>query len=99
MLHTISKILQDDLLQYCIDTISLQQEASLLLYQNGVYLAISESATGKRLDVLTTTKKIYVLVEDAMARGIENKLLKNIVNINYTDFVKLTIQHHKMISW
>jgi tRNA 2-thiouridine synthesizing protein B len=99
MLYTISKILTDDLLQHCIDLINLQQDASLLLYQDGVYLAIANSTSGKKLAHLYHNKSIYVLTDDLIARGIKDKLLKNVTGINYMDFVNLTIQHNKMVSW
>ena len=99
MLHIISKILPDHLLQHCISTVKLQQDACILLYQDGVYLALVESEYWKWLDTQIKAESIYVLIDDIRARGIENKLLDKVMPINYEEFVKLTIQHDKVISW
>ncbi len=99
MLYSLSKIPSDDLLQQCINIIMLQKNAELLLYQDAVYLAINKTKHGKQINELANTHKIFVLEDDHIARGLQNKLLNNIIIINYPQFVELTIQHNKIISW
>jgi len=100
MLHTLAKMPNHDVLQHCIDIIDLHENSVLLLYQDAIYLAIDDDTQyGTKIRTLAAKQKIYILEEDLIARGLQNKIIDTIIVTNYEDFVALTIQHDKTISW
>lgn len=99
MLYMISTSLAINYLKSGISIIKLQTNAGLLLYQDGVYLALKNTNHAKQLTKLAKTHPIYLLEDDVKARGITEQLLQFTNYINYEQFVKLTMQHQKIISW
>lgn len=102
MLHLISKILCEDILDHCIYIIKEQENSCLLLYQDAVYFTLQTSKYAHKLQQLSRKHKIYILETDLAARGILGKVLQiknQIENVNYQQFVELTMQHEKIISW
>lgn len=100
MLHTLSNMPNYDVLQRCLDLIELQENSVLLLYQDAVYLAIDgETQYSAQIRSLAAKQKVYLLAEDLSARGLANKIIDQIILASYADFVALTIQHNKTLSW
>ncbi len=74
----------------------LQPSDVLLLVENAVY------ATGEHTEFFTHINQVndvYVLQEDLQARGWQEKCSESIQVINRFEFVELTVNHSKSISW
>ena len=94
-LHTISLPPNSEILESCARLIS--DEDSLLLLGDGVYAGVIGS---KYLNLLDTINcKIYALKEDCDLAGLENKISKGVVIIDYNGFVSLSADHEKHIPW
>jgi len=70
---------------------------SIILIENAVYQAptCTHRSIGHWSNIVS---KVYVLEEDAIARGISLDL-PMISYVNYHDFVELSLSHQKVISW
>lgn len=98
-LHTINKSpYTNNTLNSCLK-ICAQNDAILLL-EDGVFGAIKAAPAATELQSLTKTGvKIFALINDLKARGLEEKLAPNIQLIDYDAFVQLTLDHHRVQSW
>ncbi len=85
-LHTLNKTGQP--LELCLR--SINPEDAIILIEDGVYNLLTAS---ERLNTCT----VYVLHPDAMARGV--KYPEPFTSIDYIEFVKLTSQYDKVLSW
>ena len=93
ILHKVSTSpFADQTLLQCLKRI--QPTDKLLLIQDAVYAMVK----GDLVDSLLEQGPIYVLNEDAQARGliIENSLYQG---ISYPEFVALTLECKQVISW
>ncbi|MCP5693830.1 sulfurtransferase complex subunit TusB, partial [Klebsiella pneumoniae] len=43
--------------------------------------------------------KVYALNEDLIARGLTGQISNDIILIDYTDFVRLTVKHPSQMAW
>jgi tRNA 2-thiouridine synthesizing protein B len=79
-------------LQQCITR--MQSQDGLLLTQDAVYAVMHNDSVAQ----LTELNSVYVLQEDAKARGvnIENSQFQQ---VNYTEFVALSLEYDKVLSW
>ncbi|MFM2591095.1 sulfurtransferase complex subunit TusB [Vibrio sp. TBV020] len=68
---------------------------SLLLIEQAVFAANPLHQSYRQIQGLD----ISVLISDAKARGIENRVSSNIALIDYDGFVELTIAHSNSITW
>jgi tRNA 2-thiouridine synthesizing protein B len=66
----------------------------LLLTQDSVYAVMDKTLISK----LSELESVYVLQEDAQARGVQVASDK-IQLISYNGFVELSLQFDKVISW
>ncbi len=91
MLHIIKTIaaLQDARL-------FVSQQDAMLLIEDSVYAAISQH---KDYVQGNDQYSIYVLDEDAKARGIDARISPSIHVINYAEFVELTVEHSHSMTW
>ncbi len=98
-LHILSKPPGHQLFNTCIDT--LDTKDSVILIQDGCYALNSFAetllnhggATGQHRDIT-----VYALREDITARGINPKI-HDITIVNYVEFVELTVNHKRTVSW
>lgn len=98
ILHLINQSpFQNDNLHTCLRFI--ESPDSLLLIENGVYGALQKNPCFDALQSLSKTTQIYALEPDVLARGIQEKLLSCVKQINYADFVALSASHHAVQSW
>lgn len=74
----------------------LQPHDSLLLVENAVYAA---SENTPHFADIANINDIFVLEEDLNARGWREKVAKNIQVIDRFEFVELTVNQEKSISW
>ncbi|MGS2716586.1 sulfurtransferase complex subunit TusB [Eionea flava] len=83
-------------LQQCVSRINNEQDA-LVLLENGVYGALSKATNNV---AIPSIKRCYAIEEDILARGISREaLFENITLIDYTTFVKLTVEFPLSQSW
>lgn len=78
----------------------IQKDDAIVLIEDGVYQCMSlPSDLDKHWS--GSARHIYVLTPDAKARGITIDKVQHskIVFIDYKDFVQLTLNYRKVISW
>jgi tRNA 2-thiouridine synthesizing protein B len=96
-LHILNKN-DSTLWQTCLQ--SLQAGDALLLIEDGVYLAMLNSAA---LQVLNSQAKalssLHVLAEDLALRGISARIAPVFSCIPYQAFVELCLQHNRVVNW
>jgi len=79
-------------LQHCLPR--MHATDGLLLTQDAVYGVMDPSIYSKLLEL----DSVYVLKEDAVARGVL-VTSKQIQLINYAEFVELSLEYDKVMSW
>ena len=79
-------------LQHCLQR--MHNTDGLLLTQDAVYTVMHQTLYAK----LTGLNSVYVLKEDAEARGVLIESDK-IQLITYAEFVELCIKYDKIVSW
>jgi tRNA 2-thiouridine synthesizing protein B len=98
MLHLIQKSpFQSQCLNECLKVAS--DSDSFLLMLDGTYAL--QSSNFLNHEKITNNKNIFVLEDDLLARGLSIPVNqgKNITTINYQNFVDLTLNNSKTISW
>ena len=95
MLHTLSR----SPWQCDIDGLlrMLRDGDALLLIQDGVLAAIAGSRYVE--NITNAPIKVYALNEDLIARGLTGQISNDIILIDYTDFVRLTVKHPSQMAW
>ena len=98
-LHTVNKSpFATQALLSCINH-SLKGDA-ILLIEDGVYGALAGSSVAEAVKARAGDISIYVLAEDAQARGLETgKLLGEVTGVSYDGFVDLVAEHDRTQSW
>jgi tRNA 2-thiouridine synthesizing protein B len=97
MLHIVNKSpLERSSLESCL---RIAQPGSLLLIEDGVYAAARGSDGARRLREAMDRFKVYVLLPDAEARAIADRLLDGVTPIGYDGFVDLVAEHRSCQSW
>lgn len=96
-LHTLNKTQADEALNKrlseCIDSLD-----EVILIEDGVYQCLTLSDQTDKVHWSSIAKTIYVLEDDAQARGISTSLT-GFTFISYDAFVELAMKHHKVVSW
>ena len=102
ILHTLNKTQSDVSLNKAL-TNACSGEDSVLLLEDAVYQLLAPDLLSSENHWSCIAKTIYVLAEDARARGIVkheiNSALTNISFVSYEGFVALAASHNKTISW
>ena len=98
-LHTVNKSpFATQTLVSCIDH-TLKGDA-ILLIEDGVYGALAGSAVAEAVKARAGEVAIYVLTEDAQARGLDaGKLLGEVTGTTYEGFVDLVAEHDRTQAW
>jgi tRNA 2-thiouridine synthesizing protein B len=97
MLHIVNKSpLERPALDTCL---RIAQPGSLLLIEDGVYAAARGSSTAKRIHDALERFKVYVLLPDAEARAIADRLVEGVTPIGYDGLVDLVASHRTCQSW
>lgn len=101
MLHTVNKSpLSHGTLGACLKV--LGADDALLLIEDGVYGSINvpeNQSTLKAGLAHLEQGKIFALKEDIQARGIESRLIKGIVLVDYKGFVELVVKYQSSMAW
>ena len=93
ILHKISSSPFEQLaLQHCLQRI--HSSDGLLLTQDAVYAVMHQTLNSK----LEALDAVYILKEDADARGVR-VISAHIQLISYAEFVGLSLQYEKVMSW
>lgn len=99
ILHTINKSpFRDNSFVECLRFLD-RQGSSILLIEDGVYAAQSDSRFGTMLDDLEAGTRCYALDADVKARGLNNRIIKRVTLIDDSEFVELAATHDTVQSW
>lgn len=98
-LHTINKSpFTHNTLSSCIRVCTNQD--GILLLEDGVYGAIESMPESNELqNLIKKGVKVFALINDIKARGLDAKIAANINAIDYDGFVQLTLDHRCVQSW
>lgn len=98
-LHTINKSpYTHNTLVSCLKVCS--ERDGILLLEDGVFGILTSAPGADELQQLIQRGvKVFALVNDIKARGLEEKVAPNIEPIDYDAFVRLTLNHRCVQSW
>lgn len=96
-LHTVNKSpFSSNALEDCLKR--MDDEAALLLIEDGVYAALDGSAAGAQLTA--AGHPVYALGPDLAARGLAGRpLAKGVTVVDYPGFVDLAARHSSVVAW
>lgn len=99
ILHTVNQSpFERNSLESCLTFAT--DDAAVMLFENGVYAALSGTSAEAQVTKALSTLKIYVLGPDLRARGLtEERLIPGISVVDYAGFVDLAAEHHAVQSW
>ncbi len=99
MLHTVNKSpFERTNLESCLRLAC--KGSAILLYEDGVYAALRNTAATDRLAAATGDCAIYVLGPDLAARGLEaEQVIDGVTIVDYGGFVDLAVEHGPVQSW
>lgn len=99
ILHLLNKSpFTHNVIQSCIH--HCQPGDAVIFIEDGVLNILPGSPFAEQINNLKISGvSFYALAEDIAARGIENQLRDEIISINYTDFVRLSVEHSPIQSW
>ena len=97
MLHIVNKSsLERPSLDACL---RVAEPGSILLIEDAVYAAARGTAGAARLAAAKDRFKVYVLLPDAEARAIADRLIEGVTTVGYDGFVDLVANHRNCQSW
>jgi tRNA 2-thiouridine synthesizing protein B len=98
-LHTVNKSpFTNTALISCLSVCT--EKDSILLLEDGVFGAIPGAPSSAQFQSqMARGVNIFALSEDVAARGITQKILRDIRLISYDDFVSLSTTHERIQSW
>jgi tRNA 2-thiouridine synthesizing protein B len=97
MLHIVNKSpLERPSLDACL---RVAEPGSILLIEDAVYAAARGTAGAARLAAAKDRFKVYVLLPDAEARAIADRLIDGVTTVGYDGFVDLVANHRNCQSW
>jgi len=98
-LHTINKSpFSHTTLTSCLQVCG--QQDGILLLEDGVFGALQSAPCAEDMsDMIEKGIKVYALASDINARGLQEKIRKDIVVTDYNGFVQLSIEHNCVQSW
>ena len=97
MLHIVNKSpLERPSLDACL---RIAEPGAILLIEDAVYAAARGSVAAARLADAAKRHRIYVLMPDAEARAIADRLIEGVATVDYGGFVDLVADHRACQSW
>ncbi len=99
MLHTVNKSpFEANSLENCVRL--ARQGHAILLFENGVYGALTGTRFEKLLTDALKSYKIYVLIPDLEARGMRtDNVIDGIKGVDYAGFVDLVVENNVTQAW
>lgn len=77
----------------------LTLDSSILLIEDAVLASLKPTIKKLKLDPWVNNKRLLVLENDALARGMRKEQLTHVQLIDYAGFVDLVAKHSKSVSW
>ena len=97
MLHIVHKSpLERPALDACL---RIAEPGAILLIEDAVYAAARGGKAAARLAEATKRHKVYVLLPDAEARAVADRLIEGVTTVDYGGFVDLVAEHENCQSW
>jgi len=97
MLHIVNKSpLERPALTACL---RIAEPGTILLIEDGVYAAARGAAGETPLREAMTRHKVCVLLPDAEARAIGDRLIDGVTTVDYGGFVDLVAENRNCQSW
>jgi len=97
MLHIVNKSpLERPALDACL---RIAEPGAILLIEDAVYAAARGGKAAARLAEATKRHKVYVLLPDAVARAVADRLIEGVTTVDYGGFVDLVAEHENCQSW
>jgi tRNA 2-thiouridine synthesizing protein B len=97
MLHIVNKSpLERPSLDACL---RIAEPGAILLIEDAVYAAARGGKAAARLAEATKRHKVYVLLPDAEARAVADRLIEGVTTVDYGGFVDLVAEHENCQSW
>lgn len=75
-----------------------EKGSPILLFEDGVYAAVTGTSLESKISGIANDFDLYALKEDLMLRGIADKIMPGVKQIDYAGFVEL-VEQHKTASW
>ncbi|MHA2940466.1 sulfurtransferase complex subunit TusB [Vibrio sp. RC27] len=75
---------------------SIELGDTVLLIEDSVYLT---NPNHHLYSLLTSLSDVTALRPDVHARGLANLISQSIAQVNYAEFVELTVRHHSSLTW
>ena len=99
ILHTVNKSpFERNALDSCLKY--AESGASVLLFEDGIYAALTGTAAAARVEEALQRVKIYVLGPDLKARGFaESRLIPGVGVVDYAGFVDLAAESATVQAW
>lgn len=99
MLHTVNKSpFERNGLESCLRL--AKKGSAILLFEDGVYAAISGTSVSDKVSDATKDNSVYVLGPDMKARGLaESQLIDGIKVIDYAGFVDIAADNDGVTPW
>ena len=99
MLHTVNKSpFERGALESCIRLAT--KGSSVILIEDGVYGATKGTKASGMVENAMKDLSFFVLGSDLKARGVdESRLIDGITVVDYSGFVKLSVENDKVQSW
>jgi tRNA 2-thiouridine synthesizing protein B len=97
MLHIVNKSpFERPALDACL---RIAEPGAILLIEDAVYAAARGGKAAARLAEATKRHKVYVLLPDAEARAVADRLIEGVTTVDYGGFVDLVAEHENCQSW
>jgi tRNA 2-thiouridine synthesizing protein B len=98
MLHIINKSpFASNSLQSCLRV--AHPGSTVLLIEDGIYAALRNTRFSATLDAARAQLSVCVLRPDSEARGVAEKVMEGVRQIDYADFVDLVAENERVQSW
>ncbi len=98
-LHTVNKSpFQNQTLISCLG--HAKAGDSILMIEDGVYGAMSDTAMAEVVAGMGADKKLFVLAADVAARGIDaGRVAEGVTSVNYEEFVDMAASCDRVQNW
>jgi tRNA 2-thiouridine synthesizing protein B len=99
ILHTVNKSpFERDALDSCLEFAT--EGAAVLLFEDGIYGALSGTRVAPRVSDALGRLRIFVLGPDLRARGFsDDRVIEGIKVVDYDGFVDLAAENDKVQAW
>lgn len=98
MLHIVNKSpYEKNALDSCLRV--AQPGNAVILIEDGVYAAARGGSAAEKLQKVAGSIKLYALGPDVEARGMQERVIDGVTQVDYAGFVELVTNHTTNQSW